>query len=701
MGAGMRAHTYSINRMFGIITTAVVALGLLVAAAVASDHNTCLSCTDCAKCTGLTVIAGETQVLQSAKFRVTISVADCKNGAGISWLCCRSSASSGIVGNTPFNNGTCDLVAGCDFPSTQEDDKCNNVTQSLVFDVPFGATNITVQLHDGQFAGNFDCGGPGNPNCCGGSGGSCGDGVCLTTIDLSTCPLPCDTLTLPSSLFCDTGAVGDAACIDAYGTWTTGCGADGKCTTRSVADTLTTVESKGNPCVSNLTGLNKNFCQAFAELASCNNVCVVGTVDFVYSVQEFGDIYSCVPGHTYACDCTAPPPPPPPPCPGGCAYLDSTCGVGVCSASGVCEQRPRNVSSECRASAGPCDIAEHCSPQSAVCPHDVFRANTTGCRASEGPCDAEEKCTGSSATCPHDAKIPNGFECLAKDGVCDRADVCDGVNDECVDTVYLREDNVICRRRDVAGDGTSCDVDDYCDGSGKQCPLQNNVETQGTPCRPAADHCDVAEVCNGKSASCPANVRNDFAYTYKCSTTQYLCGVTQQELTGNKGRQNYLGQCGIGSASTFVDLKWPECLDECIQAKCPCIEAQCPKQRGLSNFAEAVCNPSDGTWTCVNKVDVTSSTQLPYCPHDPTPTVLTMHGLVKTLETPAATDTDNSPTPIQIAIVVLAGVAVLILLVLLLWKVAEASGDGSGVNMAATRSATSARQPGWSKTQRL
>ncbi len=50
-------------------------------------------------------------------------------------------------------------------------------------------------------------------------------------------------------------------------------------------------------------------------------------------------------------------------------------------------------------------MAESCTGSSAACPADAFVAETTQCRASAGVCDVAESCTGSSAACPDNAFV--------------------------------------------------------------------------------------------------------------------------------------------------------------------------------------------------------------------------------------------------------------------------------------------------------
>jgi cysteine-rich repeat protein len=148
---------------------------------------------------------------------------------------------------------------------------------------------------------------------------------------------------------------------------------------------------------------------------------------------------------------------------------------------------------ECRAVAGDCDVAEECTGSSPTCPADGFDTGTE-CRASAGDCDVAESCDGSGPDCPVDGK--STAECRASEGVCDPAESCDGVNDDCpADAKSTAE----CR----ASEGV-CDVAEACDGVNNDCPA-DGFEPGSTECRASAGACDVAENCTGTGPDCPAD----------------------------------------------------------------------------------------------------------------------------------------------------------------------------------------------------
>jgi hypothetical protein len=275
-----------------------------------------------------------------------------------------------------------------------------------------------------------------------------------------------------------------------------------------------------------------------------------------------------------------------------CFMGDKDCGYGECcgesytscdyATSGVCEIDVSLADCISDYPEPDCVYDEDCSHLSQECSKGVCQEGTcieenlsahTPCRPAEGDCDEPEYCTGYDNFCPEDVKKPEGYICRYK------------------------------------ADYTECDFEEKCDGFLNHCP-EDTWEVEGVECRPVADKCDVAEYCTGDSPYCPEDFGNDNAYTFKCSTTQYLCGVKRCELSQNSGGSYYIGtgtaNCGIGTANNFVELDYPACLYECLQSKCP-------NNRGLSNWSQSHCDPNTGNWVCDDKRDVGYATQLPHC----------------------------------------------------------------------------------------
>lgn len=163
----------------------------------------------------------------------------------------------------------------------------------------------------------------------------------------------------------------------------------------------------------------------------------------------------------------------------------AACLTGYCDGAGACDFEPANT--ECRASAGICDIAENCTGSGASCPADGFEPATTECRTSTGQCDPAENCTGSSADCPADTK--STAECRASTGVCDIAESCDGINNDCPADQF-EPVTTVCRA--AAGE---CDDAEYCNGSTVDCPA-DDFKTAGMPCTDDGNECTDDE-CDG------------------------------------------------------------------------------------------------------------------------------------------------------------------------------------------------------------
>lgn len=254
-----------------------------------------------------------------------------------------------------------------------------------------------------------------------------------------------------------------------------------------------------------------------------------------------------------------------------------TCVKYECGTGGQCVAVPREKDYVCRAKNGVCDVEEKCDGENQLCPADAF-AKDVPCRpkvyAADGTsCDVEDVCDGSQRTCPPDAFESSG---------------------------------VTCRSSVLGSDGKTCDVAEMCTGTSAVCP-PDVVSPEGTQCRTKADNCDVPEVCDGSSKSCPEDIRRTHGYTYKCSTTIYVCGVTAtmvdglQGLTVGSGGQSFFGSCGIGKGRSIVALDWPACTSQCVNAICQ-------NNRGLSNYAYGSCVPETSSWYCEGKYDVGAPT---------------------------------------------------------------------------------------------
>src|SRR5207247_11104703 len=86
---------------------------------------------------------------------------------------------------------------------------------------------------------------------------------------------------------------------------------------------------------------------------------------------------------------------------------------------------------ECRPSAGQCDVAESCTGTSGACPANGFQSSTTTCvgTSNGGRCDGTDSCDG-AGNCV-DGYQPATTECRPSAGQCDVAESCTGTSGAC------------------------------------------------------------------------------------------------------------------------------------------------------------------------------------------------------------------------------------------------------------------------------
>jgi len=165
---------------------------------------------------------------------------------------------------------------------------------------------------------------------------------------------------------------------------------------------------------------------------------------------------------------------------------------------GKCTHTPVAAGTTCRASAGPCDLAEVCNGTGAACPADRKVAQGTTC-GSKGDCSAASLCDGASPACPAPVPSAKGTVCRAAAGPCDVAETCDGKATTCpADGVQPK--TFVCHAAISA-----CDSTVTCNGTAKTCAAAQ-IKPAGTVCRASTLSCDAAEVCDGKVATCPVDV---------------------------------------------------------------------------------------------------------------------------------------------------------------------------------------------------
>lgn len=203
-----------------------------------------------------------------------------------------------------------------------------------------------------------------------------------------------------------------------------------------------------------------------------------------------------------------PPPPPPAVCGNGVVEAGEDCDLptGACCNNTTCTFLSGNV---CRngSADGFCDPAETCPGNSADCPGNFVRPNSTVCRAGSGDvCDPTESCPGTAgSSCPANSIQGAGTICNAGSGdICDPAEVCSGVTGQpCpAGSTNLAAAGTVCN----VGSGDVCDPDEVCSGTeGAACPA-NVVLPSTEVCGPSSDECDLEETCPGvPGGGCPAD----------------------------------------------------------------------------------------------------------------------------------------------------------------------------------------------------
>jgi hypothetical protein len=161
-----------------------------------------------------------------------------------------------------------------------------------------------------------------------------------------------------------------------------------------------------------------------------------------------------------------------------CSGAANTCVDAFQSASTVCRASAGqcDVAESCTGTAGACpvdgfassgthctgssqggacdnDAADHCSGAANTCV-DTFRPASTVCRASAGPCDVAESCTGTSGACPSDAVAASGTVCRAascSNAMETPAGTCNGTSTTCT-----AGPPAACPGNYVCADATTC-----------------------------------------------------------------------------------------------------------------------------------------------------------------------------------------------------------------------------------------------------
>lgn len=264
------------------------------------------------------------------------------------------------------------------------------------------------------------------------------------------------------------------------------------------------------------------------------------------------------------------------PCGNGVVDPDETCDPALQPCCMRDCSGPRPATRVCRASAGLCDVADHCDGVGFACPTDVVLGSSNVCRPAAGECDVAENCNGTSGACPTDGFATALAPCgdTVTDTECNAADSCDG-SGNC--SARLRNAGVQCT------DENADDCEDaQCNGSG-DCVQSYAPETAGTPC-PDGDtsDCDDAQ-CNG-SGACVQDYGVEDEFT--------LCGDNTDTDCNAPNSCDAAGNCDerfVASDSQCTD----ENLDDCNDAQCDGSGA-CVQDHGLEPD-QTVCGGGGGT----------------------------------------------------------------------------------------------------------
>lgn len=299
--------------------------------------------------------------------------------------------------------------------------------------------------------------------------GICQAGSCVGS------PAPANTVCRPASNKCDAAEVCD--------------GVKMACPTAQIAPIGTTCRAVAGPCdvAETCNGANVQ-CPADTFVAA-NTAC--------RGAAGPCDVAEVCTGAAAACPADAKKP-----ANTACGDDGNPCTADHCDGiDDTCQHPAGNAGTQCRASAGGCDVAETCNGSSTACPPDGFHAAGTQCRGSAGPCDVAEACTGGSAQCPGDAFLPASTLCRASVGVCDVADYCPGNGASCADHTQPA--------------GSSCGAQSTCQGN----------SCVAIPCGHAYQACCQETTCypNGNQAVTCTNPGTAFNKCANCGGSGQIC----------------------------------------------------------------------------------------------------------------------------------------------------------------------------------
>ncbi len=314
--------------------------------------------------------------------------------------------------------------------------------------------------------------------------------------------------------------------------------------------------------------------------------------------------------------------------------------AGVCDVAEYCTgssatcpaDAKQPATTVCRASAGECDVAEYCTGSSNDCPADGFASSTTQCRASAGECDVAETCTGTGASCPADGFRASGAACSSDNNAC-TGDVCNG-SGTC--THPLAPVGTTCASPSFGGWGSCGGFSDTCDEAGSQsravttyactssgtCAATNTSETQacsrsttGTGCGSNTSNCSA---CSGFSGTCGQTG------TQSCTVTNYTCSGgtcnasssgTQTQACSRNTNGTYCDTTDSCGACSYSDYCATTGSQSCRTTDYACSGGSCGTQSGSSTYSQTCTRSvpscggtSYGTWSACSFSDACTKT---------------------------------------------------------------------------------------------
>jgi len=424
---------------------------------------------------------------------------------------------------------------------------------------------------------------------------TCGDTceVCVSGLGYSGCvpdpdctANPCDDVTCDAAvcLECVNGSC-ESSCGDCEVCDNGSCALDSDCT-----DPCVDVTCDAAACLECVNGSCESSC---GDCEVCDNGSCVNQCDACHKCE--GD--QCVANFNCddSIDCTT-------------DACEDRSGVALCVYTPVnaeCEDEIPCTTNACVPDRGGCVVTAY---DNALCSDGIGCTNDlctdTGCESTpsnsncndnigctDDTCDPQDPAADASTGCvitPQDSKCNDGFTCTV---------------DTCSPNAVGADSSSGCL---FSPDNNKCDDTDEC--------------TTDT-CEPAVDGSDTSSGCTNVEFCCPYG---DYAYSYKCGLTQFICAAPDSNVYMNFLLSVFpdnvydLEECTVGTGQSMVDKKtgetfeavepldYPACASDFLSG----VEAdgKCGNRRGISNWAAAKCVSTPDTapdqWQCCGKEDV-------------------------------------------------------------------------------------------------